>query len=247
MKAIKKYWPVLIVLLLLALLVKLITDPVTPEATPNNSGKQAVLQEPKSYVDSKTGTVHTETKVAQAKQDQSLHSYYQKMIADLKSQLRLKEKQIETITTASIRSEGTAILKRDSVPMAPNISDSSASHIATDMEPAIFKSYWTYADKWMYMRGELVGDSLSIDYRTEDSIALVTYWKKRGWFGPRELYINGFTMNPKSKVYGLQSVKVSPGVKPPKWGIGLNVGYGITATGLSPYIGVGLSRNFIRF
>lgn len=35
--------------------------------------------------------------------------------------------------------------------------------------------------------------------------------------------------------------------KPKSWGIGLNAGYGATEHGLTPYIGIGISRNIIRF
>ncbi|MEG2121065.1 MAG: hypothetical protein RRZ64_03290, partial [Rikenellaceae bacterium] len=38
-----------------------------------------------------------------------------------------------------------------------------------------------------------------------------------------------------------------PKARPKRWGIGLQVGYGIGTNGLQPYLGVGLSYNVIRF
>lgn len=35
--------------------------------------------------------------------------------------------------------------------------------------------------------------------------------------------------------------------RPKRWGIGVNAGYGMSKDGLSPYIGLGISYNIIRF
>lgn len=58
-------------------------------------------------------------------------------------------------------------------------------------------------------------------------------------------YIDVINHNPFSTTQEVRSVYKLP--KPKKFGIGINIGYGITNKGLSPYIGVGLNYNLIRF
>lgn len=52
--------------------------------------------------------------------------------------------------------------------------------------------------------------------------------------------------NPVVEITGIRSVKYDL-PQPKKIGVGLNAGYGIYKNGLSPYVGIGVSWNFIRF
>lgn len=58
-------------------------------------------------------------------------------------------------------------------------------------------------------------------------------------------YINVINHNPFSVTKEIRSVYKLP--KPKKFGVGINAGYGVTAQGLSPYIGVGINYNLINF
>ena len=58
-------------------------------------------------------------------------------------------------------------------------------------------------------------------------------------------YINVINHNPFSVTKEIRSVYKLP--KPKKFGVGISAGYGVTAQGLSPYIGVGINYNLINF
>ena len=58
-------------------------------------------------------------------------------------------------------------------------------------------------------------------------------------------YVNVSNNNPFSVTKEIRSVYKLP--KPKKFGVGISAGYGITAQGLSPYIGVGINYNLINF
>lgn len=58
-------------------------------------------------------------------------------------------------------------------------------------------------------------------------------------------YVNVINHNPFSVTKEIRSVYKLP--KPKKFGVGISAGYGVTAQGLSPYIGVGINYNLINF
>lgn len=58
-------------------------------------------------------------------------------------------------------------------------------------------------------------------------------------------YVNVINHNPFSVTKEIRSVYKLP--KPKRFGVGISAGYGVTAQGLSPYIGVGINYNLINF
>ena len=51
--------------------------------------------------------------------------------------------------------------------------------------------------------------------------------------------------NPYTKIGEIESITFDK--KPKYFGIGFNAGYGISKNGLSPYIGVGINYNLLKF
>ena len=59
-------------------------------------------------------------------------------------------------------------------------------------------------------------------------------------------YVSGY--NPSLDSIRIYDVKtITKPIKPKKWGLGFHVGYGISKQGLTPYFGVGVSCNFVRW
>jgi outer membrane protein W len=79
-----------------------------------------------------------------------------------------------------------------------------------------------------------------------DSLTIVAYLKKKYWFSRAYLYFDATAQNPYTTIKGLTGIKVKDDTME-KWGIGVTVGYGANSNGLSPFVGIGLQRNFIRF
>jgi len=232
MKLFLKILPWIIVAVLVAALVKLCT-PDKPVTKPAHTSRELTnLQAPKLQR-SVSGTVHTENKAVQADRDVWLHDYYKSLLADMQQKLNLKEKQIQQLTAASSLTEGQVITKVDTV------------HVYGDT--GHFENHFTYADRWLYLRGKIIDDQLELDYRITDSIQLVSFTKRKWFLGKRESYVSGFSLNPKTTLQGLQQVKLNGSIEPKKWGIGIQAGYGITGAGLSPYVGIGITRTLIRF
>lgn len=68
-------------------------------------------------------------------------------------------------------------------------------------------------------------------YHTDEYKAIIEGYK------PRLVYIETY------KQTEIQKVRI----KPSRWGIGLQVGYGTNFTNVTPYIGIGLTYNIVNF
>lgn len=231
MKLFTKILPWLIVVVLLCLLGWLCNSD-SPDTKPAHTREQTNPPAPKLQR-SVSGTVITENKAVQANRDVWQNEYYKSLYEELKEQLKLKDKQIEQLTAVGSYTEGQATAKIDTVQIYGD-----TGH---------FENHFTYADKWLYLRGKVVDDALELDYRITDSIQLVTYTKRKWFLGRRETFVSGFSLNPKTRLEGLQQVKLTESIKPKKWAIGLQAGYGFNGAGLSPYVGIGVTRTLIRF
>lgn len=59
-------------------------------------------------------------------------------------------------------------------------------------------------------------------------------------------FVSGY--NPRLDSIRIYERKVIPATsKPKKWGLGVHLGYGVSNHGLTPYIGIGVSYNLIRW
>jgi hypothetical protein len=95
----------------------------------------------------------------------------------------------------------------------------------------------TYADKWIDFRYRL--DHSILVYTVRDSLSIVKYNKKQGLFKPKMTSVQVVSHNPNSSITGLSQFEVEH--KPKKIQFGLQLGYGITNSGFSPYAGVGFT------
>lgn len=69
------------------------------------------------------------------------------------------------------------------------------------------------------------------------------------WFKRKKSFVEVISHNPYSDVKTLRTYRVSQ-PKPKKYGLGIQAGYGVTLNSnsiLTPYVGVGISYNLIRF
>jgi len=102
---------------------------------------------------------------------------------------------------------------------------------------------FTKKDQWMTLVGDFDEDAkLDIDLRMNIPIDLYVGTDKKTKAPVATLT----TPNPYVSTLSLSSQKYDV-VKPLRYGLGVQVGYGITNKGLSPYVGVGISYNIIRF
>ena len=105
-------------------------------------------------------------------------------------------------------------------------------------------------DKWWSETGTITNkgylESDSLTFISDISIGVG--YKKRTFktlLKKSELVVTYSDKNPYTKVKSLQNIVIQD--KPKRFGIGLQVGYGLTVNGLSPTISIGINYNLIKF
>lgn len=109
--------------------------------------------------------------------------------------------------------------------------------------PAVYST--VLKNKWY--NGTVIArqDSIHLDIAIENSYSVVI-GEEGKWWKKKTPFVEVTNLNPYTKTKTLKSYEVS-GAKDKKWGIGANIGYGFSKTGLSPYVGIGIQYSLIKF
>lgn len=187
------------------------------------------------YVDD-SGKQHAEVAAIVAPVVNNLDNHYQHIIDSLTKVIKAKPKAVQSAVMIGTETEG------DFVPTItpPSVVKNDSAELLFYNENASVD----YHDKYLTIHGKLNKDS-NWSYKVVDSLSVVTYLKKKGWFG-HQLYLDALAQNPNTSIKGITGIEIT-GYKPHKWGIGVQVGYGWNGLAFSPIVSVGLQRSFIRF
>lgn len=100
-----------------------------------------------------------------------------------------------------------------------------------------------FAEKYAHKSAGNIPDSISVELPiTQKRYADSTY---TAWVSGYNPTLDSIRIYPRHEVITITNTIRQ---KPKRWGVGLNVGYGITPkNGLQPYIGVGVSYNLFTF
>lgn len=149
-------------------------------------------------------------------------------------QLEVKDKTIKelqklvkkgTLAASIIKTE----TKVDTVFRTTKVKDTANITYETDFD----------VQGWIWGTVSMNKDTTSLRVFTRDQYDIRLSKEKDG------TYIDVINHNPFSTTQEVRSVYKLP--KQKKFGIGVNLGYGITSYGLSPYIGLGINYNLINF
>jgi hypothetical protein len=100
-----------------------------------------------------------------------------------------------------------------------------------------------YKDKYTRVTGVLT-DKFTIELEQVVPLHLYNYKERSGFF-KKTTYVHAVSTNPNVVLTGVSSIVVKEKIK--RFGLGVQVGMTYIDTGFRPYLGVGLSYNFIRF
>lgn len=194
-------------------------------------GEIADLQEiqaaPVHHYTDAAGAVHAQKQVASGNMDLLL-SIYKKRIDSQTNLLKIKDKQLLSITQASTVTTG------------------SIDHgITVDYagDPCPDKIDWS--DQWATIEAKYKDTAWWVGYSLRDTITAVTFWKKAGLF-KKALYVDVKSQNPNVHFEGIQAIRVAmPRAK--KFGLGVNISYTFLNGQWRPVVGAGIQYNLIRF
>ncbi|MFA6057303.1 MAG: DUF6549 family protein [Taibaiella sp.] len=182
-----------------------------------------------SYWKDKFGREHAEKQMAVASY-QEIKIVYGPLMDSVLSALKIQGKQLEQLTVIGMTSSNRVNLKVDTVYV-----DSAAQY------------RFAYKDRWIDING-MLGNNSYLEYTSFDSLIISGYTKRRGFLGlgRKETYIDAYSINPHSKMSGLQGIQISK-ERPKRFGIGPYVGYGYAGGRWLPMVGVGLNYSLIKF
>jgi len=207
--------------------------------TPINDTSTVKVATPIYHTDD-SGIIHAQNKVVtplapikgvETVAQASLVNYYNGIIAQLSARLKVQSESINTITQVSTNTSGEFKPIHDTEYVTTGDTSKRIEQIS-------------YSDKWISIKGD-INDTSHWQYSVNDSLTIVTYQKKTGWFS-HELYADAFAQNPNTHIKGLQSIKLDL-PKPKKWGIGIDCGYGYNGIKFSPIVSIGIQRTLLRF
>ena len=117
----------------------------------------------------------------------------------------------------------------------------------TDSLVYIYPIYTSVIDNEGWIIDSIVAtkDTITNHVKIVNDFSLVLGYERQGLFKPRKPYAELTNKNPYTATNALR-VADFRSIPPKKLGLGVNVGYGITAKGLTPYIGIGVNYNFIE-
>lgn len=152
------------------------------------------------------------------------------MVDSVLTTLKIQEKHLHEITGIGLKGNGRLRLKVDTVYV-----DSSSRYA--------FK----YKDRWIDIAGT-IGSESYLNYITTDSLIVTGYSKKKGFLGlgKKEVYIDAYSLNPNSRIKGIQGVRIIK-ERQKRFGIGPYIGIGYDGDGWVPTVGLGANYSLIRF
>lgn len=109
-----------------------------------------------------------------------------------------------------------------------------------DGEPLSFE----YSDEWADIKLQQNIWWWSLEYQVRDRVVLAVERKPRVFKRDRFI-VTGYSENPNVSIEGIEYLEVAP--KEQRLGFGPQFGVGFNGSGFSPYIGVGVQYNLIKF
>lgn len=227
----KKYLPILLLILVALLVIKLLQK---KETTSNNVADIIELdKKPPTITKDKSGRSHSEKEILYVTRTIA-NEVYEKQIDSLKDQLKIKDRQLQGVTTGT--SEGTTrfipVITREA---ADSIRKAAIQNIA-------------YTSKWFDLYGTTEAGK-KWDLTVRDSIT-VAFTRKGGFLGIGDKsYVDMSSANPVMQFKSVRSWEI-PSSAQSHWKLGFSIGAGAqyniqeNKVTLGPQVGIGLNYNF---
>lgn len=102
-----------------------------------------------------------------------------------------------------------------------------------------------YSDKWIDYKIVAGSDSILLSLKVRNEYQYKYQWIRKNIFHKYVLNFESKSLNPYSHTDEI--ISYSAKEKASRFGIGFCLGYGITNKGISPFVGIGITKNIIKF
>ena len=172
------------------------------------------------------GREHAQRKVVEANIS-TIKAVFRAEIDSITGVLKIREKDIQGFISAGHQTSGEIKPRIDTV-----------------QTPTDTSYLLQYDDRWLSLSGR-VGKVSFLRYQVRDSLIFTTYSKRVGLFR-REVYLDGYSLNPSAQITGITSLRISaPAVH--RFGAGPYVGYGFDGRQWAPSAGISVHYSLIKF
>lgn len=199
--------------------------------------KDQIIYEKEAKIDSvklKNGQIMYEKVRVEVDRKMILENY-----SDLGDKLKLadiKNKELQSALSLSQNTSGSGQGRIDTLFVA---SPSDTVEVTPEYRLSIDEKYFNFSAT---IYGSGMYDYL---YTVSDSLFIANTTSRKNIFSPIEHTVKVINSNPNTSITGVTSLTVKERV--PKLVIGPSIGYGVTSSGLSPFIGVTITKPIIRF
>lgn len=207
----RKYYPFIIIAILILLLVILWDKYQGQKMTAESRG--SIIKEQNAeltYRKTKEGQLIAD-KVAAEARTQDLQEAYPRLAKVLADQMDVRLKNLKTAIQAEFRAinTGTAVLVRDTIIIEGKVVPVDSVSIN---------------DGFLAFRGELRRDKFAWDYSYQDSVTIALHVKKKWFLGKETLYSSIMLKNPNAKVTNSTTVQVKE-FKDKRWVLSVGASY----------------------
>jgi hypothetical protein len=202
----------------------------------NNNQLESLRLENSALTDSliikrlETGEQTAMINILQADRVQDLLKIKSKDSVINKLQVEVQRYKKEIKKGGSVTVVGNTTAVTGTTPLIP--ADTSQASIA----PFSF----TFSDKWIYLSGKGLNDSLDFDLKVKNEYTIAIGYEKK------KPFVEITNHNPYTETSYLRTFEVKV-PKASRFSLGIQAGYGITKNVLSPYFGLGGQYTILRF
>lgn len=154
-------------------------------------------------------------------------------LEDSLKKLGIKSKNLESALFIAQKTTGSGIGIIDTVTISESDTVYTVGRISIE-EPFFQLSASFYPD-----------NRYKYSYSIFDSLSILNTTHRKNIFSPYEHKVRVINANQKTVLSGVTSLTIKE--QSYRWAISINLGYGISKNGLSPYFGIGFSKPLIKF
>ncbi len=228
----KSPWPYIITIISLVVVCIVAIDSCSKQQRKYTGALQVVsvrndtIKKYKDYA----GREHAEKLQARADME-TIEAMYESLLDSVSRSTNVRKKDIQTVNTISTKNSNRVITRIDTI-----YTDTNKHHYE-----------FNYSDTWTIIRGS-IKDSVLIQYMVYDSVIISAVSRKqKGLFNfKRDIYVDGYSLNPNTKITGLNSVNVIT-TKRKKWGAGPYIGVSFDGRQIVPSAGLSVNYDLIQF
>ncbi|WP_252948514.1 hypothetical protein [Roseivirga pacifica] len=202
-------------------------------------GKDNIIAEQNATIDSvvlKNGNIAYSQRAAQADLKSLKQGY--SFLEDSLRNMGLKVKHLQNAVFLARQTSASGSGKIDTVKIVEQLPGTT--------DTVLINRQLNISERFFKFKADLfANDTYNYEYTFTDSLSIVNTTSRKNWFAPRVYNVRVVSANPNTRLTGITSLAVKE--EGTRWSLSIFGGYGWNGQQFSPTIGIGVSREIIKF